>query len=79
MDEEKTLDEKALEGVTGGATDKEDISAAKSFRGPFIDANCSRCSRRGTPCTYPNDDLVETLSMYYVFKDLPGCPWIVVK
>lgn len=78
MNEKKKLDEKTLEKIAGGAT-TEDLQAAESFRGPFISANCSRCARCNTECTYPSGDGFDTLAMYYVFKDLPGCPWIVPR
>ena len=79
MDEEKKLDEKALEEVTGGTT-QEEYLAARSFRGPFISANCSRCAKRGTDdCTYANDNVFEMLAMYYRFRNQPNCPNIIVK
>ncbi len=84
MSGEKKLDEKILEQVAGGGEydrlqSPEEIQAAKRFREPFISANCVRCVRRDTECTYPSGDVFDTLAMYHMFKDLPGCPFIVVK
>ncbi len=78
MNEEMKLDEKTLEKITGGIS-ADDLQAAEIFRVPFIDAYCSRCSRCNTECSYPSGDPFDTTAMYYVFKDKPGCPWIVPK
>lgn len=80
MTEDKRLDEKALEQVSGGGISHDDLQAAEEFRGPFISANCIRCKKRNTDdCSYASGDPFDTLAMYYVFRNKPGCPWIDPK
>ncbi len=75
MNEEKKLDEKTLEAVTGGDAidDYLETERALNFYEKWRDNNCARCAIRGNGCPQPAANPVE---LYNKFKTLStaACP-----
>ncbi len=69
MNEEKRLDEKVLEKVTGGEISVEELNAAAKFYESFKD-NCKRCAKLGGDCPCHDD----SREIYHRYKGLTNCP-----
>lgn len=68
MNEDKILDEKELDEVTGGTVSVSDVVAMSNFVSEFSSKNCYGCARASRDCPYT------PVTMYSTFRGSDTCP-----
>lgn len=73
MNEDKKLNDEALDQVTGGTVTPPYIPSVEEIRAwdDFYTANCGGCTKRTGGCPYNSDPRL----IYLTFKGTSGCPF----